>query len=80
MKTVSSFEILVYPENFTVHAFWVHQKNKKCPIFTQRPLPPSQQLPTRFIQTFVRSDLADDSGRPPLSACLPGISKICHSN
>ena len=31
MKTVASFQILVYPENFTVHAFWVPQKNKKCP-------------------------------------------------
>ena len=30
-KTVSSFQILVYPENLTVHAFWVPQKNNKCP-------------------------------------------------
>ena len=60
--------------------FGFPKKTRNAQFSHRDPSPPSQQLPTRFIQTFVRSDLADDSGRPPLSACLPGISKICHSN
>ena len=78
MKTVASFQILVYPENFTVHAFWVPQKKQELPkeaILDKNSNRESHEQMFRFYWYRFGIGLPNVNGRPQI--CLEGLPVTC---